>query len=238
VLGPIHYVICVRNPCAVAESLVMRNGMRFADAERLWLAHTQAALAETAGHSRLLVFYEDLFEDWRPQLRRMAAFVGDPQRADDPKVHAALSAFLDRDLWHHRYTLDDVIRSQGVSAATRSLYCLLRENQAQASNLDTLRTHRDRLTSRIRTMSEEAADAQRELAATIAGLEHERRALGGTIHAIHASTSWQLAAGARTGLATLLPYGTRRRLWFERGIRSVARRVGRGQEPVAEPRTA
>jgi hypothetical protein len=233
-----HYVICVRNPCAVAESLVVRNGIRFAEAERLWLTHMQAALAQTAGHSRLLVFYEDLFEDWRPQLRRMAAFVGDPQRAEDPKVHAALGAFLDRELWHHRHTLDDVVRSGGVSTATRSLYCLLRENQAQATNLDTLRTHRDRLTSRIRTMSEEAAAAQREHAATIAGLEDERQALGGTIEAIHTSTSWRLAAGSRAALATVLPYGTRRRLWFERGIRSVARRVGRAQEPVAEPRTA
>ncbi|MEO7270817.1 MAG: sulfotransferase [Vicinamibacterales bacterium] len=238
VLGPMRYVICVRNPCAVAESLVTRDGIRFADAERLWLTHTQAALAQTAGHSRLLLFYEDLFEDWRPQLRRLSAFVGDPQRAEDPKVDAALAAFLDRGLWHHRQTLDDVLRSEGVSTATRSLYGLLREHHAQAANLETLRTHREQLTTRIRTMRDEASTTQREHATTIAGLEQDRHALSGTIHAIHASTSWRLAAAARAALATLLPYGTRRRLWFERAIRSVARRVGRSQPAVAEPRPA
>jgi hypothetical protein len=232
-----RYVFSVRNPCAVAESLVLRNGIRFAQAERLWLAHMQGGLAWTSGQPRLFVFYEELLADWRPQLRRMAAFVGDPQRAEDPQVHAVLAEFVDRALWHHRHSAEDVIGSEGISTATRSLYVLLRDIQAQAVNLDTLRGHREQLTARIGTMAEEVAALQDEHAAAIDALEREREALRATIHAIHASTSWRLAAAARGLLAAVLPYGTRRRALAERLVRLVIRRAERTQ-PVAAPRIA
>src|SRR4051794_10040085 len=52
-IGPMRYVIPVRNPLAVVASLVQRNQMAPLEAEWLWLVHTQAILAATTGHPRL-----------------------------------------------------------------------------------------------------------------------------------------------------------------------------------------
>lgn len=121
-VGPMRYVMSVRNPRDVAASLARRNSMSAEEADRLWLAHTQASLAATIGHPRLFVFYEDLLTDWPAELRRMAAFVGHPERADAGRVRDAVGAFLDVQLCHHRSTIDDLVGDARISAATKDLY--------------------------------------------------------------------------------------------------------------------
>jgi hypothetical protein len=127
VIGPMRYVICVRNPAAVVDSLVRRgNGMTCDKAEQMWIGHMQAILSGTSGQPRLFVFYEDILDDWPQALRELAAFVGDPQRADDPRVHEGVSRFLEKELCHHRPSLEDLLRDPRLSFATRSLYLALR----------------------------------------------------------------------------------------------------------------
>ena len=96
VIGPMRYVLCVRNPSAVMASLARRDGMSTEKAERLWLAHVQAILTHTSDQPRMFVFYEDMIDDWRPDLQRFAAFIGDPERADDPRVHEAVTQFVEK----------------------------------------------------------------------------------------------------------------------------------------------
>lgn len=126
VIGPMRYVICLRNPCAVAASLTHRDGRRRENAEWLWLAHMQAALADTSGQPRLFVSYEDLLEDWRPDLRRMAAFIGHPERAEDPRVHEAVAAFLEQEMCHHHPSMEDLARDERMSFQTLGLAFALR----------------------------------------------------------------------------------------------------------------
>jgi hypothetical protein len=121
-VGPMRYVICIRNPCAVASSLIRRDGMSHERSEQLWLAHAQDSIAFTNGHPRIFVKYEDLMSDWRPQLRRLADFIGVPARADDPGVHEAVDQFLENELCHHRSTLDELIGDQRVSSLTKGFY--------------------------------------------------------------------------------------------------------------------
>jgi hypothetical protein len=127
-IGPMRYVVCVRNPRSVAASLARRDGMGDEQADRLWLAYAQASIAGTLGCSRLFVFYEDLIEDWLPQLRRMAAFVGHPERADDPRVREAVGAFLERSLCHHHHTLEDLMEARQVSLPAKALYVAIRDS--------------------------------------------------------------------------------------------------------------
>jgi hypothetical protein len=121
-----RYVICVRNPCAVVASLTDRDEHSRLNAEWLWLAYMRALLADTGGHPRLFVFYEDLLEDWLPETRRMAAFVGEPARAEDPRVHDAVRAFLEREMCHHPVSMEDLARDERVSFQTVSLAFALR----------------------------------------------------------------------------------------------------------------
>ena len=127
-VGPMHYVVCLRNPCDVLASLSTRNGMGPERAERLWLLHVQSALTQTSGHPRLFVFYDDVMTDWATELGRMATFIGRPERAADPAVKAAVGEFLEKELCHHRSSLTDLAANQRISVATKNLYIELRRH--------------------------------------------------------------------------------------------------------------
>ncbi|MEP6915836.1 MAG: hypothetical protein ABJC89_09315 [Acidobacteriota bacterium] len=120
--GPMQYVVCVRNPCAVVASLTRRNAMSGERAERLWLAHAQAAIAQTSGRPRMFVGYEEILEDWEQALRRMAAFIGHPERAEAPGTRAAVEEFLEPAMCHHHMTTADLVVDPRISFATKGFY--------------------------------------------------------------------------------------------------------------------
>ena len=135
-IGSMGYVMCVRNPGAVVASLTRRDGMSPEKAERLWLAHVQSSLVHTSGQPRLFVFYEDIINDWAPELRRMAAFIGRPERAEDPSVHASVGEFLERELCHHRMSMEDLADNRRISFAAKGLYLALRGHAPRDTPVD------------------------------------------------------------------------------------------------------
>ncbi len=202
-IGPMRYLMCVRNPCAVVASLTDRNGMSSEKAERLWLTHVQASLAHTQGQPRMLVFYEDVIDDWRPELRRLAAFIGAPERADDPRVHEAVGGFLESEMCHHRPAMEDLVGDPAISLATKGLYLDLalrghasprslpgapsRERGDPTATIAALRAERDGLVAASRALGERAvalsarcnelALRERRSLQSIASLESALRAM-------------------------------------------------------------
>jgi hypothetical protein len=144
VVGSIRYVICLRNPAAVLASLSRRDGMSAEKAERLWLTHVQSSLAHTSGRPRLLVCYDDLMHDWRPELRRIAAFIGYPERAEAPDVLEAVGAFLERELCHHRMTIEDLAANQRISFATTGLYLALKSEAPRSTSAEAFESNDNR----------------------------------------------------------------------------------------------
>lgn len=135
VVGPMRYVICLRAPNAVVASLARRNGMDPGRAERLWLAHVHASLAHTRSQPRMLVFYDDILDDWRAELRRLAAFVGVADRAENPDVQLAVSDFLEQALRHHLEGCETRLATdRQLSAGTAGLYLLLRSRARRAAS--------------------------------------------------------------------------------------------------------
>ncbi len=101
-LPPMRYVICVRHPQSVARSLERRN--RGFPPERgvyLWAAYLKAALACTEGEPRIIVSYEEIMNDWRPGVQALAAFLGEPWRAEEEDLQDAVGSFISPDLRHH-----------------------------------------------------------------------------------------------------------------------------------------
>jgi hypothetical protein len=223
-LGPMRHVICVRNPLAVMASLHCRDRMPAAQAEALWLGHVHAALAHTSGHPRLVVFYDDMLADWPRQLRRLARFVGQPHRADDPAVIAAAADFVDAALCHHQVTDLELAHASGVSSITATLFLALRSLAADAVPSGDLA--RDRAG---RTMEALAARAVREWTEQRnKGADLERVALESahahaTLHEIRTSVAWSLVCRARAAIVRLLPDGTSRRARFHEVMRRIAR---------------
>jgi len=101
-----RYVICLRNPCDVADSLLRRNGLSLEAGYELWLAHMRAALDYTAGRPRIVVRFKTLIEHTDEQVERLAAFLGVQEHARMPTVRAAIHENLDLSLWHSQTPFD------------------------------------------------------------------------------------------------------------------------------------
>ncbi len=175
-IGSARYVICVRNPSAVAASLIRRDGMSPEKAERLWLTHVQSSLAHTSGQPRMFVFYEDIISEWAPELRRMAAFIGRPERGEDPHVHASVGAFLEPELCHHHLSMEDLAGNQGISFATKGLYLALRGHSPRDTPVDQ---------KTLNLLAAQAIETSAPMAAMSA--ERDRLAVESSAHAEEAS---------------------------------------------------
>ena len=125
VLGPMRYVVCLRNPLDVAQSLRAREeeSIPIDQGLRLWLRYVTSALAATASHPRHFVFYEDLMADPAPAVAELGRHVG---RGEDAEVRAAIRVALSENLWHHRTPVYNVVDEAGLAFHVKALYLALR----------------------------------------------------------------------------------------------------------------
>jgi tetratricopeptide (TPR) repeat protein len=94
------YVLPVRNPLEVANSLHARDDMSQADGLALWLRYTARAEAATRGCRRVFLSYPQLLADWKRGAQRVAAAFG--LALDTTSRAADVDAFLEADLQHQR----------------------------------------------------------------------------------------------------------------------------------------
>jgi hypothetical protein len=123
-LPSMRYVICIRSPLAVAQSLQARDGFPIEKGASLWVDHTAAALSHTSGRPRLLVAYDDAIDQPEVELERLAAFIGRPRPADSA---AAVRAFADLSLRHHHQPLTIVLDDPVLPFAAKALYLSTRQ---------------------------------------------------------------------------------------------------------------
>jgi hypothetical protein len=113
-LPHMRYIICLRNPVAVAHSLARRDRLSSEASSRLWLTYVSSALHYTEGKPRLLVFYEDLMCNGPSELPRLAAFLDVRKRAEQAEVKKAVAEFIEPGMQH--------FRADGAPAAARSRF--------------------------------------------------------------------------------------------------------------------
>ena len=253
-IGPMRYVIPVRNPLAVVASLMRRDDMQPCDAEWLWLKHTQAIVGGTTGHPRLFVFQEDLMDEPSVGLHRMAAFLGVPDRADDISVQIEVSGFIEQSLCHHRSTMGQLAGEASTSFPAKSLYLALRafarvdgcqdesvrvaheptRAEQALSWIATLSldawTDRKRQTIREEELRQATAHLQSTLATTVIerdGLARRTADASQELSEIYTSAAWRLVTDNRARLERILPQGTRRRRVFHAGLQRLTSRNGR-----------
>jgi hypothetical protein len=103
------YVIAVRHPRAVIDSLTARDGLDPRRSGWLWLTHMVASLRYTQGRPRVVVDYDRLLAAPERELARIAHALGlsaaAPER-DDVRVYT--SDFLSSDLRHAQYAEGDL----------------------------------------------------------------------------------------------------------------------------------
>jgi hypothetical protein len=118
------YLLVIRNPASVASSLFARQAMPVETAQRLWLVHVVPFLSDLARKPLAVVDYDLLMRDPRAQLGRIADKLALPG-ADPAEIDRFAGEFLDANLRHTLFSLDEIDGTTEVGRFTRDVYALL-----------------------------------------------------------------------------------------------------------------
>src|SRR5438034_771962 len=95
-----HFVLTVRHPWEVAESLAKRDGLEHPKSYLLWLEHLVQAISATRAHQQSVVCYEEVIGDPVKVLTRLRKELEVNLRAPF-RVRSSLHKFLEPSLRHH-----------------------------------------------------------------------------------------------------------------------------------------
>jgi len=98
-----HFVLVVRHPWEVAESLAQRDEIEHPRSYQLWVEHVAQAESATRGHKRSFVRYEETMDEPVATLDKLREQLGGNLRAPS-EVQTSLRQFLDPSLRHHQFT--------------------------------------------------------------------------------------------------------------------------------------
>jgi len=189
----IDFVLSLRNPISVAQSLQRRDGFAPIKSHLLWLQHAAGMVLDTssgridaaqAAPRRVVVSFERLLGAPLAELQRLSRALDldfDPSSA---AVRDYLSGFLDRDLEHARYAESDLGLDPALPPAVAEVFtALARSADEPDGGLDAgiesrCRRHDDDMT-RLRPLLQFASESDRlarSLAATSSQRERELQA--------------------------------------------------------------
>jgi len=126
------YVVVIRNPMSVAASLFRRQAMDAATAQRLWLVHMVPHLRDLRDKPMVVVDYDLLMQQPRPQLERIARRLNlpAPSEAASREIDRFASDFLDERLRHTRFSPDEFDPTTDESRLIKAAFFLLYESAA------------------------------------------------------------------------------------------------------------
>lgn len=117
----VSYVLVVRSPVSVADSLSRRHHFDLRKSVNLWLMYCVAMMEGTAdAHGRVLVDYDRLMEDPVREVGRMAAALSLP--VDGGELNAYRTEFLDGKLRHAAGDVDDLTLNELTATTAGPLY--------------------------------------------------------------------------------------------------------------------
>lgn len=118
-----HFLICLRHPGEVAKSLERRDDIQAARANLLWLEHLVDSERWTRDLPRVAITYEQLLDDWRTVLQRIAVQLSLDLSCDDT-TFARIDAFLEPSLRHHNSQAESAEEGRECALA-RAAYVLV-----------------------------------------------------------------------------------------------------------------
>jgi hypothetical protein len=148
----LRFVVCVRNPIDAADSLApppdrkheegfyySRRGFGGERAYRLWATYLSRALANTEGRPRMLVSYEEYFDNLDRVTTSLARFAGCPPPALGDEASRSIEDFVDPDLRHYMTSTEQALCDDRLPPEVAELYReaeLLRVRQDGRSAVD------------------------------------------------------------------------------------------------------
>jgi hypothetical protein len=117
-----HYVIMVRNPLEVAESLRARDLFPREKSLLLWSSYMIAADRDTRDCDRIFVSYDQLLTDWRSVRDRIEKSAGIPFPRNTAAAANDIDRQLDRRLRQHQIGADHLFSRSDVTDDVKVLY--------------------------------------------------------------------------------------------------------------------
>jgi hypothetical protein len=99
-----YYIICVRHPYAVTQSLANRDGFPSRLSQKLWLAYNFKIIEGTRNRGRMIIDYESWFENSVGQAKRIIYAVRPHMLHDDEDLKRLLALVIDPRLNHANNT--------------------------------------------------------------------------------------------------------------------------------------
>ncbi|WP_213939881.1 glycosyltransferase [Pseudomonas sp. dw_612] len=122
----ISYVIALRNPLNVANSLAHRNQFASLKSYLLWLEHMLQAVSYTTSEKRLVVGYDNLLSNPRQEILRISAALELPEPIED-EISTYINEFLDPGLRHAQHSESELLNGQIEPKLLVEAYQLLNE---------------------------------------------------------------------------------------------------------------
>jgi hypothetical protein len=195
----VHYVVMVRNPLEVAESLRARDGFPREKSFLLWTSYMIAIDRDTRSRARTFVSYDQLMSDWRNVRRRIEAKTGVPFPRDSAAAAIEIDRHLDGGLRHQIASSDDLFARSEVPEQVKTIYRIfasacegkaidsaaLDAIEAELSKMDQvvgplladLKLSARALTSEVAELRDACADAETERSRLCSELEGKQRQL-------------------------------------------------------------
>jgi len=118
----LRFVICVRSPLDVAQSLASRNRMPLEHGIYLWGRYLDAAIRDTEGCTRQVIFYDDFFDSNGAAVGRLMQFCGLKPTRERPGFERDIRSSLR----HHQSETVELLQSPAVPLRSKLLYLGIR----------------------------------------------------------------------------------------------------------------
>jgi hypothetical protein len=118
----IDYILTVRHPLSIANSLNTRDCFDSEKSYLLWIGHVISSLSETQGKKRILVDYDRLVTSPDIELGRIATHLN--LAIDQTELTTFKTEFLDPSLRHTKFELNDLILDKQCPPLGHDIYTI------------------------------------------------------------------------------------------------------------------
>jgi len=119
-----YFILCVRNPLEVAESLQKRDKLGKYEAVLLWLVYVLESEKWSRGCIRTVVTFDSFLDNWRNICGWVEKNLDVKLSADDPEVIKNISEFIEPGLKHYNLPKKNVINDNPIYILADKAYQL------------------------------------------------------------------------------------------------------------------
>lgn len=119
----VRYILAIRHPLSVVRSLAKRDGFMAEKSYLLWVSHVIECLQSGPAYRRTLIDYDQLMQHPEQELNRIAQVLG--LDIDPVELDTYISEFLDDQLCHSVYELDDLLVDRSCPPIAYEIYSSL-----------------------------------------------------------------------------------------------------------------